>query len=98
MVGISDMVNCLLECEPQAGLPHFCQLGACPPTRQRQERILAGSDDQMDALRGRRQMVQQKGDGIVDFTALDAMIIVQDKTQEATATAVLGDGPQFVDQ
>ena len=53
---------------------------------QRQRRIRAGSDDQMQLL---RQIFEQKSNQFMDWPGLDQMIIIQNKRKVCRNTAYI---------
>ena len=73
----------LLGGEAQVGCSNLGQLAASTQARQRQRRVLTRGDDEMN---GRRQVVHQKGDGLVDGRRMDQMVVVED--QQAWPRAV----------
>ena len=79
----------LLGSEAQVGGAHLGQLAAGAQARQRQRRILAGGEHQVDR---RRQMLEQEGDGGVDGRGAHQVVVVQHQQ------ARLGQGGQVVDQ
>jgi hypothetical protein len=79
----------LLRGEAQIGGAQFGQLAAGAHPRQRQRRILAGGDDQVDRW---RQVIEQEGESLVDGGRAHQVVVVQH--QQARG----GQGGQVVDQ
>ena len=79
----------LLDAEAQVGRPHLDELAAGAQARQRQRRVLAAGDHQ---VQGRWQVVEQEGDRGVDGRGAHEVVVVQDQQTGG------GQGGQVVDQ
>ena len=89
VVGIlSDgMLKLLLERKDGRKRRHRCQVFR-PPSKYK-SRVGAGGDDQVHPW---RQMVEQKGDGIVNRLGFDNVVVVEDEAQ------VVWEARDFIEQ
>jgi len=71
-------------CEAQIGRAQFGQVAPHPQPRERQRRISAAGDDQMQA---RRQLVQQEGQRRMDRRRFDHMVVIQHQHTSGVAGA-----------
>ena len=70
----------------QVGDAYFGQLAPGAQPGQGQGRILAGGDDQVHL---RRQVLEQKGESVVDGLGIDQVVVIEDEDHPARGMAVI---------
>ena len=75
--------------ELQVGGAQLGQLAARPQPGQRQRRVLAGGDHQVHR---RRQMLEQKGEGVVDGFGVDEVVVIEHQDE------AVRDGGDLIEQ